>query len=111
MKAAFFLLVVFSLVTKSAGFVVERPDGIGIDLAVDDEIGGENEDVSDFLVDSNVDTSGNLGFIYLFIYLFLFSSWPTSSSRENKCRCNKLINQNDIWFMFTLNIEQCVSIT
>ena len=75
MKAAFFLLVVFSLVTKSAGFVVERPDGIGIDLEVDDEIGGENEDVSGFLVDSNVDTSGNLGlFIYLFIYLFLFSS-------------------------------------
>lgn len=57
MKAAFFLLVAFSLVTKSAGFVVERPDGIGIDLEVDDEIGGENEDVSDFLVDSNVDTS------------------------------------------------------
>ena len=72
MKAAFFLLVAFSLVTKSAGFVVERPDGIGIDLEVDDEIGGENEDVSGFLVDSNVDTSGNLGFFCLFIYLFIF---------------------------------------
>ena len=72
MKVTFFLLVAFSLVTKSVGFVVERPDGIGIDLEVDDEVGGENEDVSDFLVDSNVDTSGDLGFIYLFIYLFIY---------------------------------------
>ena len=70
MKAAFFLLVAFSLVTKSAGSVVERPNGIGIDP----EIEGESEDVSDFLVDSNMETSGNLGFIYLFTYLFLFSS-------------------------------------
>lgn len=68
MKAAFFLLVAFSLVTKSAGFVVERPDGIRIDPAVDiDEIEGENKDVSDFLVDSNVETSGNSGYVYLVI--------------------------------------------
>ena len=83
MKAAFFLLVVFSLVTKSAGFVVERPDGIGIDLAVDDEIGGENEDVSGFLVDSNVDTSGNLGFIYLFIYFCFQHDLPPAPEKTN----------------------------
>ena len=84
MKAAFFLLVVFSLVTKSAGFVVERPDGIGIDLEVDDEIGGENEDVSGFLVDSNVDTSGNLGlFIYLFIYFCFHHDLPPALEKTN----------------------------